>query len=1099
MNSLTIKQFIKLTFSTFCFLVLLALLNPALAADARGQKLETFKVDLAVKDASVIEVLKEIESQTDFNFVYDRKVKRLGNKYDIEYENVSLRSVLELMAKDANLIFRRINETISIDVRPKTPKIPVVEIAFKTVTGTVTDQDGIPLPGASVVEKGTLNGTTTDFNGNFTIDVADDAVLEISYIGYATREVSVQGLSTVSIQLVQDSTQLDDVVVVGYGIQKKSDITGAIGSVQSEDFNKGVVANPGQLLQGKVAGVNVTNVSGEPGAAQNIIIRGVGSLRAGTTPLFVVDGFIIDNSGIGVAATANPLNFINPQDIESINVLKDASATAIYGARAANGVIVITTKKGKAGKTEMNLNVSTAFSTIANPMDVFSANEFREQVVAVGGILEDFGGNTDWQDALTRTAVSNNVNFSMSGGVAEKSSYFVSVGVDDQEGILDNSSLTRYSGRVNLNQKALDGRFNVDLNLTASRTVNERPDDRNIVQEMLELNPTIPVFTDGEPTFLEERINPVQRNRIFTDEANTNRILANISPSLEIVKGLVYKLNLGVDYSSTNRDVQRLPFPRLENFEDGFLNTTATINTNTLVENTLTYTLSRDKHNFTLLAAHSYQQTRLERKTFELDGFADNGIEPRFQDQISTEELPSRLDARAFETELQSFFGRVNYSYDDKYLFTATMRADGSSRFGENNKYGYFPSVALGWNINNEDFMANNTLFSNLKLRASWGQAGNQDGIPSNVSLASFEDSRDNTETYPLDGDEVTLDDYPFGTVPVRTAFPDLKWEVSTQTNIGVDFGLLGNRITGTLDYFNKVVTDVVLFAPRTDPIQPTERIWLNVPDMEIINNGIEFALDYRGMISEDFSFNIGGNIAYTDNKIENSPYSVLTSGAARGAGQTGATINGYINGEPAGTFFMKEFIGIGEDGLNEFRDVNGDGQSLDNDRIAVGSALPDIIYAFYLNFNYRDFDLSFNFNGVAGNEIYNHTAMTIFSNSQLSRNLNTTDFAIQFPNEDLSNSNEVSTRYLEDGSFLRLNNATLGYNLNPEKIGLGEWVNNFRFTLTGQNLFVITDYSGFDPEINTGDEIDDIQTFGIDRFTFPAPRTLLLGLNVSF
>ncbi|MEM1338670.1 MAG: TonB-dependent receptor [Bacteroidota bacterium] len=1099
MNSLTIKQFIKLTFSTFCFLVLLALLNPALAADVRGQKLETFKVDLAVKDATVIEVLKEIESQTDFNFVYDRKVKRLSNKYDIEYQSVSLRSVLELMAKDAHLIFRRINETISIDVQSKAPEIPVVEITFKTVTGTVTDQDGIPLPGASVVEKGTLNGTTTDFNGNFTIEVTDNAILEISYIGYASREVSVQGLSTIAVQLVQDSTQLDDVVVVGYGIQKKSDITGAIGSVQSEDFNKGVVANPGQLLQGKVAGVNVTNVSGEPGAAQNIIIRGVGSLRAGTTPLFVVDGFIIDNSGIGVAATANPLNFINPQDIESINVLKDASATAIYGARAANGVIVITTKKGKAGKTEMNLNVSTAFSTIANPIDVFNANAFREQVVAVGGILEDFGGNTDWQDELTRTAVSNNVNFSMSGGVAEKSSYFVSVGVDDQEGILDNSSLTRYSGRVNLNQKALDGRFNVDVNLTASRTVNERPDDRSIIQEMLELNPTIPVFTDGEPTFLEERINPIQRNRIFTDEANTNRILANISPAVEIAKGLVYKLNLGVDYSSTNRDVQRLPFPRLEDFEDGFLNTSATINTNTLVENTLTYTFNRDKHNFILLAAHSYQQTRLEQKTFELDGFADNGIEPRFQDQISTEELPSRLNARAFETELQSFFGRVNYSYADKYLFTATMRADGSSRFGENNKYGYFPSVALGWNLINEDFMANNTLFSNLKLRASWGQAGNQDGIPSNVSLASFEDSRDNTETYPLDGDEVTLDDYPFGTVPVRTAFPDLKWEVSTQTNIGLDFGLLGNRITGTVDYFNKVVTDVVLFAPRTDPIQPTERVWLNVPDLEIINNGIEFALDYRGMISENFTFNIGGNIAYTDNKIENSPFAVLTSGAARGAGQTGATINGYINGEPAGTFFMKEFIGIGADGLNEFRDINGDGESLDNDRIAVGSALPDIIYAFYLNFNYQDFDLSFNFNGVAGNEIYNHTAMTIFSNSQLSRNLNTTDFAIQFPNEDLSNSNEVSTRYLEDGSFLRLNNVTLGYNLRPDKIGLGEWMNNIRFTLTGQNLFVITDYSGFDPEINTGDEIDDIQTFGIDRFTFPAPRTLLLGLNVSF
>lgn len=975
-----------------------------------------------------------------------------------------------------------------------------VSWAQTTVTGTVTDDLNAPLPGASVIEKGTTNGTTTDFDGNFTIEVSDpNAILEVSYLGYTTMEIPLAGQTNVTAQLSEDATQLEDVVVVGYGVQRKSDITGAIGSVKSENFNRGVVANPGQLVQGKIAGVNVTNVSGEPGAAQNIIIRGVGSLRAGTTPLFVVDGFIIDNSSIGVAAGANPLNFINPQDIESMDVLKDASATAIYGARAANGVIVITTKKGKAGKTEMNLSVSTAVSSIANPMDVFSASEFRNQVPAVGGTLADGGANTDWQDELTRTGISKNVNFSMSGGVVDKSSYFVSAGVDDQEGTLNNSSLTRYSGRVNLNQKALQGRFNVDFNLTASRTVNERPDANAIIVDMLQLNPTFPVFTNGEPTFFDERLNPVVRNQIFTDEANSNRILANISPSFEIIKGLTYKLNLGVDYASTTRDVQETPYTLLEGFEQGTLDSRATINTNTLVENTLTYTFTKGKHNVTVLAAHSYQETKFEQKRFELEGFANNGIEPRFQDQISTETFPTTLESEAFINELQSYFGRINYGYDDKYLLTATMRADGSSRFGANNKYGYFPSVALGWNISKEDFLADNAVFSNLKLRASWGQTGNQDGIPSKVSLASFIDSRTENDTYPINGTEVSLGDYPFGTVPVRTAFPDLKWEVSTQTNIGLDFGLFGNRITGTLDYFNKVVTDVVLFANRIDPIQPTEKVWTNIPDLEIKNTGFELSLDYRGNFTEDFTFNVGGNISYTDNKVLDSQFAVLTSGAAVGAGQTGATINGYINDEPIGTFFMKEFTGIGADGLNQFRDVNGDGESLDNDRIAVGSALPDIIYAFYFNFNYKNWDLGLNFNGVSGNKIYNHTAMTIFSNSQLSRNLNTTDFAVQFPNEDLSNSNEVSTRYLEDGSFLRLNNATLGYTLDPAILGLSDWVSNFRFTLTGQNLFVITDYSGFDPEINTGNDIDGIQTFGIDRFTYPSPRTLLLGLNVTF
>lgn len=356
--------------------------------------------------------------------------------------------------------------------------------AQTTVTGTVSDEQNIPLPGATVLEKGTNNGTTTDFEGNFTLQVSDaNAILAVSFLGYASKDIPLNGQSNVSIALEEDSSLLDEVVVVGYGVQKKSDVTGAIGSLKSESFNQGVVTNPGQLLQGKVSGVNVTSVSGEPGAAQNIIIRGVGSLRSGTTPLFVVDGFVIDNSPTGVAS--NPLNFINPQDIASIDVLKDASAAAIYGARAANGVIAITTKRGKTGKTEMNLSVSTAMSSLANGMDVFSADEFRQQVPAVGGTLIDGGANTNWEDELTRTGISKRVNLSMSGSTGGKFSYYVSGGVDDQEGIYNNSYLKRYSGRVNLTQKALDGRLNVEFNLTAAKTVNERPNISAIVTDML--------------------------------------------------------------------------------------------------------------------------------------------------------------------------------------------------------------------------------------------------------------------------------------------------------------------------------------------------------------------------------------------------------------------------------------------------------------------------------------------------------------------------------------------------------------------------------------------------------------------------------------
>ena len=967
----------------------------------------------------------------------------------------------------------------------------------KTINGKVTDADGVPLPGANIIEKGTSNGVQTDFDGNYSIGVSsENSILVVSFVGFVNQEITVGSQNSIAIQLESDAESLDEVVVTGYGTQRKSDVTGAISSIKSEDFNRGVVANPGQLLQGKISGVNVTATSGEPGAAQNIIIRGIGSLRSGTTPLFVVDGFIIDNSSVGVT---NPLNFINPQDIASIDVLKDASAAAIYGARAANGVIVITTKKGTLGKTEMNFSVSTAMSNISNNIDVFSAAEFRKKVPSVGGTLFDGGGNTNWQDEVMRTGISKNINFSMSGSMNEKFSYYTSLGVDDQSGIFNNSDLKRYSGRLNLNQKAWEGRLNIDMNLTATRNINNRPDIGASVVDMLQLNPTIPVYTNGVPTALLERLNPIVRNQIYTNEIVNNRILANFAPSLEIIEGLTYKLNIGVDYSSTNQDRFSQPYAQLEGSEDGSLYNRFTLNSNNLIENTLTYNLTRGDHNLIFLLGHSYQEASYSHKIYESQGFANNGIEPRYQDQISSDVLPTTLDGSAFINEQQSYFGRVNYGFDNKYLVTATLRADGSSRFGANNKYGYFPSIALGWNLTNEDFMSDNDTFSNVKLRASWGQTGNQDGIPSKVSLASYKDSKGDNDTYPLNGTESSIDDYPFGTVPVRTPNPNLQWEVSTQFNIGVDFAAFDSKLSGTIDYFNKVATDVVLFATKIDPIQPTESNWTNIQNMEIHNKGIEIALNYNGSLGSNITYDIGGNISSIDNKVSNSPFEILTTGAATGAGQTGATINGYMNGQPIGTFYMKEFTGIGADGLSQYRDIVADGESLDNDRAPMGTALPNLIYAFYLNLNYNKFDLGLNFNGVSGNKIFNHTKMSLFSTSQLGRNLNTTDFATLYPNESNSNANEVSTRYLEDGSYLRLNNATLGYALDPQTIGLGNLVQNIRLSLTGQNLFVITDYSGFDPEVNTGSDIGGIQTFGIDRFTYPMPRTILFGLNASF
>jgi iron complex outermembrane receptor protein len=967
-----------------------------------------------------------------------------------------------------------------------------------SVSGVVvSDAEKVPVPGVSVYIKGEPKGAvTTDFDGNFKIKVQqNDGVLVFSYVGFKTKEVSFSGTQKLTVSLAEEVSTLNEVVVVGYGSQKRSDVTGAIGSVKSENFNKGVVANAGQLIQGKVAGVNVMAASGEPGASQDIIIRGVGSLRSGTTPLYVVDGFALDNSNTGVAS--NPLNFINPQDIESIEVLKDASASAIYGSRAANGVIVITTKKGSKGQSKINLSMSTGFSSLANKVDVFSADEFRKQVVAVSGTLQDGGANTNWQDALTRTGVSQNVNLSMSGGT-EKSTYAASLGVDNQQGVLRNSDLKRYSGRLNLTQKALDDKFNVAFNMTATKLDNSRPDARTIVGNMLTMNPTDAVYVNGQPNtnLSNDILNPLISERIYSDETNNNRILANISPSYEFIKGLTYKFNLGVDYSMSERDIQVLPYTSATNTTLGSLNNVMTTNNNVLYENTLTYNFNKGVHNFTVLAGQSYQKIQVNQKSYNLSGFPDNGVEPK--NQIETASERTTQSSLAVENELQSFFGRLNYGYDNKYLLTATMRADGSSKFGKNNRYGYFPSVALGWNITKEDFLKESETLNNLKLRASWGQTGSQE-IPSKITKASYTESNTGYDTYPLDPSATDLSGYPYGSIYTRLANPNIQWEVSTQTNIGLDFSLFNNRLSGTVDYFNKVSENILLEVAPVDPIQPTSKYWKNIPDMQIKNNGIEVALDYSSNKSRDFSYSIGGNISFTNNKVENSPYKILTTGGAQGGGQSGATINGVLNGQPIGSFYMLEFTGIGANGLNQFADTNGDGQILDNDRIVAGSALPDYIYAFYLNFKYKNLDLGFNFNGAGGNKIYNHVAMTSFNRGSLANSFNTTDRASEFLNESSTNSNTVSTRYLEDGSFLRLNNATLGYNLSPKLIGLDNVMDNIRLSITGQNLFVITKYSGYDPEINTGTSVGDIQSFGIDYFSYPRSRTIVFGLNAAF
>lgn len=963
---------------------------------------------------------------------------------------------------------------------------------FQTVTGTVKDAvNGQPLTGATVSMKGSNLSTDTDARGAFSITAPDNiSILVVSFVGYVTQEVPVGNNVQLNISLQPTSSELSQVVVVGYGTQNKKDVTGAVKSVRSDAFNKGIVNTPQELLQGKVAGVNVTSASGEPGAILNINVRGPGGVRTGSTPLFVVDGLPLDNSSTG---GGDPLNFINPQDIESIDVLKDASATAIYGSRGANGVILITTKRGKAGVSTLGLSASLGFSEIANALPVLTADEFRVEVPKLGGVLDDQGGSTNWQDEVTQTALTQNYNLTMSGG-ANKLTYYASFGSQIQEGIIKKNELAKYSGRFNATQRFLDDRLIVQANLNVASTKNYRVPTNSILGDAIANNPTYPAYgPDGLPAIYQNINNPLIYFDLDKELTYINRVLGNISPSFTIIKGLDYKLNFGIDNSTSTRDVVALPNAVPQ--RDGRLETYTTVNRNTLLENYLTYSVNKNNHNISALAGHSYQKIFLQGRNTSINRFPITPVDPYYNPGIG-QELTLALNrpgGYALENELQSFFGRVTYQYMSKYLVTVNFRADGSSKFGENNKYGYFPSVALGWRISEEDFLKN-SIFSNLKLRAGWGKTGNQE-IPSKITQAYFTSQVSAATSYPL----FISGPYPAGTTYQRLANPDIQWEESEQTNLGLDFGFFNGALNGSIDVFTKKSTNILLEVIPADPVQPAGSFWTNVEDMSIDNQGLELDIEYRQKAGKGVTFNIGGNFTYLTNEVKNSPYTVIPSGSAQGSGLTSATINGYVNGEPVGTFYLREFIGFDANGIGMYNDIDKDNVISDKDRISAGTALPKVIYSFFGGANYKGLDFNINFNGVSGNGIYDNTANSYFYKAKLAKNVNTTRAAIADEVESINNPAPVSTRYLKDGAYLRLNSMSLGYNFNLRSLGVDKWLTSLRLSVTGQNLFVITDYDGYDPEVNTDRSIAGVSSYGIDYLSYPKARSIIFGLNVSF
>ena len=957
----------------------------------------------------------------------------------------------------------------------------------KTVKGTLIDATTKePLVGGNVLIKGTTKGATADANGQYSINVSDDkAVLVFRFLGYDSQEIAVGSRATLDVSLKANASSLEQVVVVGYGTQKKTDVTGSVKSVSSEAFNRGIINSPEQLLQGKVAGVNVTSASGEPGGSQGITIRGPGSIRVGSGPLYVIDGLPLDG-GIG--------NFLNPSDIEKMDVLKDASATAIYGTRGANGVILITTKKGKAGFSTMNFSTDYAISSLARPLPVLSAADFRTQVGKNGGILEDFGSNTDWQNQITRSAITQNHNLSLGGG-AKNLTYYASFGAQMQQGILKNNQLDRLSGRMNVTQKFWEDRLIIDANISFSNVVNLRPPIESLLGTAISNNPTLPVYEANGTTpakFLNAS-NPLITLNLNKDINTANRFIANISPSVKLAKGLVYKLNYGYDNQTAVRDIQSLA--NLVPQQNGRLDTYNNSNQNSLVENYLTFNLEEGDHVFSALLGHSFQKIQYQGRTWSINKFPIVPTEPIYNPGIGQElTLATNKPAgSATINELQSFFSRLNYQFQDKYLVTATVRADGSSKFGSNNRYGYFPSFSLGWRLSEEPFLKN-TSISNLKLRGGWGQTGNQE-IPSKITQPLFTASVSGTTSYPLDNGS----SYSPGITYSRLANPDIQWEVSTQSNVGLDFAFLNGALSGSVDVFNKVSSNILLEIIPSDPVQPASSVWANVANMQINNSGVELDLDYKLTTAGGWKYNVGGNLTLIKNEVVNSPYTVIQSGGASGSGLTSATINGYVNGQPIGTFFLKDFTGVDAKGVSTYRDTDGDGIVSDKDRISAGSALPSTQYNFFGNVSYKGFDLSLQFNGVSGNMIYDNTANNAFYKLKISKNNNVIPAAYALANESTSNAAPVSTRYLKDGAFVRLNNTTLGYSFDTQKMGINKWISTARLSVTGQNLWIATAYDGYDPEVNKNASDAGISSYGIDYLSYPKAKTIIFGLNLTF
>lgn len=1077
------------------FLAAILFLATATATSASSEK-TTVNSGTNFLNATLVTIFSRLSNQTNYKFSYGEAIIADKNLYSITLDK-SFHDLIKDLSAKANFTYTIDNNLVLINKKPGTGNTGTLRQI--TVKGKVVDENGLPLPGATVKVAGTKTAVVTGADGRFTISVQKGKNLEVTFLGYKTQIIAVEA-AELTIKLEPNTASLDEVMVVGYGRQTKKDVTGAVAQIDEKSFRQGIVVSADNLLQGKVAGVRVVGATGEPGGGVDVTIRGVGSIRSGSTPLFVVDGVPLTNDdvsppgqnvGFGASRAKNPLNFLNTSDIESISVLKDASAAAIYGARGSNGVVIVTTKKGKKGEATLNAESYTGLSTVAHKIDVLSAGEYRK---ALTSEAFDHGANTDWQDVIYRQAVTQNNSLSFARQT-NSGSYYVSLARMDQEGIVKNSSFKRYSGRINASESFLDDqRLKIGVNLTASETrdngvptSDDGGSNGQLIIHTLMANPTRSVFDEnGSYTNfkMNAHYNPAYLLSVYSDHTRTLRVLGNMDASFRIVKGLEYKINLGIDRSFAERNTTI--YPNLTDIGTTGNYTEYNMESKTLLlEHYLNYNLLLDKHKLELLGGFSYQKFQRSGSGFtlvEING-PEGGVSPENNPGFSGRQTEVRGFAQ--ENELQSFFTRMNYSFNNKYLVTASLRADGSTRFGENNKYGYFPSFALGWNMANENFLRSLPVLDNLKLRASWGQTGNQE-VENKITKASY--ALAGADGYYLYDDLKLVN----GVSKTRTPNPDLKWEVVTQYNVGLDFELWRGKLYGTLDYFKKTTTDAILNIP-SQTLSPTSTIWVNI-DGKIENKGLEFMLGSRLLNKKDFSWSVDVNGATLNNKIKDLPVSEILSGTISGPGQSGVNANIYKSGYAAGSFYLLKHLGFDEKGANIFYDKNGDGSINNDDRMIIEGALPNFTYGLNSQMTYKNFDFSFSVIGQSGGYLVNNTGLNALNINNLASDRNVATHYFE-SGANPANSPQLSTLYLEKSDFLRLNSARIGYNV---KIKSLRWLQGLGLYVTGQNLFTITDYSGYDPLINSPKANGGNQSLGIDYSSYPTAKTVIFGATLK-